>query len=332
MKKIKFNVLIEEADTIAILGHVNPDGDCLGSALGCKNYIKNRYPGKKVNVYLQDSNKKFAYLPGYEDIINTLTDRKYDLVIVTDCADKERLGKFSHILDNGKKFFVVDHHKSNDLKIENSSIIPDASSASEVIFDLMFEENVDRDVATCLYTGIVHDTGVFKYTCTGQHTMEIAGFLISKGINFTSIIDDSFYMKSFKEQRLLGIALKDAELLLDGRLLVSHISGKDMKKFSATSKETDGIVSILRQTKGIDCAAFIYDTVDAQRKISLRSDNEMLDVSLIAAQFGGGGHKMAAGCMSTMSYEDIKNKIIDLLLPVLEDKEFRSNNEDFQDI
>lgn len=321
----EFQQLIEAAGSICIIGHTNPDGDCLGSTLGTRNYIKNRYPDKKVNVYLQTANEKFRFMPGFSEIIHIPSDRKYDLCIMCDCNGFDRLGDFKNLAENASVLYVCDHHIPGTQKFEHCTIIPEASSACEVVFDLLDREHITKEAAECLYLGIVHDTGVFKYSCTSSHTMEIAGFLMTKGIDFSSIIDDTFYTKTYSQQQVLGQVLMESLLVMDRRCVAGWLTCKDMKFYNVTSKDIDGIVSVMRETRGIDCAIFIYEMTNQNYKVSLRSNNHMLDVARVAAHFGGGGHKMAAGCTLQGSNYDVINNITKELSVQMDAPDFISN-------
>ncbi len=321
----EFEKLIEAADSICILGHTNPDGDCLGSTLGTRNYIKNRYPDKKVNVYLQTANEKFHFMPGFDDIIHVPSDRKYQLCIMCDCNGFDRVGDFKILAENADILYVCDHHIPGAQRFEHSTILPEASSTCEVVFDLMDKDYISKDTASCLYLGLVHDTGVFKYNCTSKHTMEIAGFLMSTGIDFGSIIDDTYYTKTYAQQQVMGRVLMESLLVMDRRCITGWLTCKDMKFYNVTSKDIDGIVSTMRETRGVDCAIFIYEMTNQNYKVSLRSNNNMLDVAKAASHFGGGGHKMAAGCTLQGSHYDVINNITKELAKQMDAPGFISN-------
>lgn len=322
--KEEFNQLIQAAEDICIVGHTNPDGDCLGSTLGTRAYIKKRFPEKRVNVYLQEANAKFAYLPGFDSIIHIPSERKYDLCIMCDCAGFDRLGDYGVLAKNAAELYVADHHVTNDTRYAHASIFPEASSTCEVVFDLMEQEDIDLDTATCLYTGLVHDTGVFKYSCTSKHTMEIAGFLMGLGVDFGNIIDDSFYMRSYVQQQVTGRVLMESLLLMEKRILAGWITLKEMHFYHVTTKDIDGIVGTMRETRDVDGAVFAYEVGNQVYKVSLRSNNPMLDVARVAQAFGGGGHKMAAGCTLQGSYHDVLNNVMKQLSLQMDAPEFQS--------
>lgn len=171
---------LEGTKSVAILGHVRPDGDCLGSTLGLYNFLLASYPDIQAAVYLEEASSKFAYLKGYDEIHHETDDKEYELCICLDSSDEERLGDFNVYLKRAKKSLCIDHHVTNTRYCQVNLVAADASSASEVLFEQLNPDNVDKNVAECLYTGIVHDTGVFKYSCTSAKTMEIAGFLMGK--------------------------------------------------------------------------------------------------------------------------------------------------------
>lgn len=193
--------MLEDTKSVAILGHIRPDGDCLGSTLGLYNYLRLNYPDIRAAVYLEESSPKFSYLKGYDTIRHQVDGECYELCVCMDSGDIQRLGDFKHYLDQADKSLCLDHHVTNT-RYGGTNVVPDeASSTCEVLFDQLDEGKLDRYTAECLYTGIIHDTGVFKFSCTSAHTMEIAGKLMGKGIDFGAIIDNSFYRKHTSRTR-----------------------------------------------------------------------------------------------------------------------------------
>lgn len=299
---------LETAKTVLILGHVRPDGDCIGSCLGLYNYLETVYPQIKAQVCLEEPAGKFAYLKGF-DQISTLfpQDTSYDLCLCLDCSDESRLGEGIRGLKLAEDSICIDHHITNTKYCRENVVLPEASSTCEVLFGLLDEEKITKETAECLYTGIVHDTGVFRYSCTSSKTMEIAGKLMDKGINFTEIIDGSFFRKTYVQNQILGRALLESITFLHGKCIFSVVRLKDMDFYGVTSKDLDGIIDQLRITEGVHCAIFMYEIEPQIFKVSLRSNTE-LDVAKIAGFFGGGGHVKAAGCtMSGTIYDVINN-------------------------
>ena len=183
MQERKLMELAEAAGNIAIVGHVRPDGDCVGSCLAVCNYITEQYPEKTVDVYLETPPAKFSYLKQFERICSDPdTGNQYDLCICLDSGDRERLGKNVVYLNTAKTSICIDHHITNQGYAAANFVKADASATCEVLYDFLDEEKISRDVAECIYTGILHDTNVFKNSNTTQRTMHVAGAMMAKGI------------------------------------------------------------------------------------------------------------------------------------------------------
>lgn len=295
--------------TAAIAGHIRPDGDCVGSCLATYNYITTYYPQIEVSLYLQPIPNIFKFMKNADKIISDCTaDKEFDLFIAQDCGDLGRLGDAAKYFEHAKKTACIDHHISNQSFADENYIFPQASSASELVFELIPRERLTKEIAECIYTGIIHDTGVFKYSNTSRKTMEIAGKMMEKGIDFGTIIDGSFYKKTYMQSQILGRALLESITFLDGRCIFSVVRKKDMDFYGVDKSDLDGIVDQLRVIDGIECAIFLYETGIHQFKVSLRS-NSIVDVSRIAAYFGGGGHVRAAGCTMSGSVHDVVNNL-----------------------
>lgn len=304
----KLETMIDQAGKIVILGHVNPDGDCVGSCLAVYNYIKEWDSTKAVTVRLERAPSKFSYLSGFDAIETEAGEEAYDLCICLDSSDEERLGDFKSCFDRSAKTICIDHHITNRGYAQENVIDGHASSACEVVSGQLDESRISKHVAECIYTGIIHDTGVFKYSNTSRKTMEIAGKMMEKGIDFGTIIDGSFYKKTYMQSQILGRALLESITFLDGRCIFSVVRKKDMDFYGVDKSDLDGIVDQLRVIDGIECAIFLYETGIHQFKVSLRS-NSIVDVSRIAAYFGGGGHVRAAGCTMSGSVHDVVNNL-----------------------
>ena len=204
------------------------------------------------------------------------------------------------------------YHISNDSFADVNNVIPTASSACEVLYDTFDAGKVSRNTAECIYTGIIHDTGVFKYSCTSLHTMEIAGKMMQMGIDYSDIIDNSFYKKSYVQNQILGRALLESVLFYDGKCIFSSVTRDEMDFYGVTGRELGGIIEQLRLTDGVEVAIFLYETGDNEYKVSLRSKKE-IDVSRIAACFGGGGHIRAAGFNAKGTVYEIVNRIGEMI-------------------
>ncbi len=309
---ISLDSYLENVSSAAIAGHVRPDGDCVGSCLAVYNYIRDNYPDIMADVYLEPIPEKFRFLKNSEKIqsISKADDKlEYDLFIALDCGDAGRLGIAGRYFETAKSTFCVDHHISNRSFADFNYIFPNASSTSELVYQLMDSKKVTREIAECIYLGIAHDTGVFQYSCTSSKTMQIAGALMDTGINYPKIVDETYYMKTYEQNRILGKALMDSELCLNGKCIYSLIQRKDMEKYHVRPEDLDGIVSRLRSTAGVEAAIFLYQNEEGSYKISLRSAS-YVDVAKIAVEFGGGGHCRAAGASGTDAPEEILKTLL----------------------
>ena len=306
--KIELNRVLEGRSRIALGGHVRPDGDCVGSCMGLYLYLKEQYPQIDVDVYLEAIPEQYRIIRGTDEVKSEIPENAaYDLFICLDCGDTKRLGFSGPLFDQAAETLCIDHHVSNDAFADLNYIVPDASSTCELVYRLLEKDKISRHAAEALFMGIAHDTGVFQYSCTSPETMEIAADLMRKGINSSEIIDVTYFEKTYIQNQILGRALLESMLIMDKRCIVSVIRRKSMEFFQATPADLEGIVSQLRETKGVEVAIFLHETEPQTFKVSLRSKG-IVDVSAIAKHFGGGGHVRAAGVtMKGSSYDVINN-------------------------
>ena len=309
MDKIKLLDACKKAKKIVISGHVRPDGDCVGSCLAMYQYLKKALPAADIKVFLDEPSRVFECIKGFDEIDGTYAvEGKVDVFIALDC-EKSRLGAAEEIFDNAEKRINIDHHISNERGSGDVNyIIAGISSTAELVYDLIDKKYMDEEIAKAVYIGIVHDTGIFNYSNTSPRTLRIAADLIEYGFDFPDIIDETFYEKTYTQNQLLGRALLESIVFMGGRCIVSVIDKKTLDFYNATSKDLDGIVNQLRVTKGVECAVFMYETGNLEYKVSLRSC-KYVDVSKVAAYFGGGGHVRAAGCNMNGTFYDVINNI-----------------------
>ena len=306
---MKLSEKIQSVNSIVVAGHTRPDGDCVGSCMGLYNYLKENYPEKDVSVYLEDTGNAFAYINRIDEAITEDDEEKQvDLFILLDTSDIARIGVANKLFENAKSTLCIDHHVSNPGFAMENIIVSNASSASEVLYDLLDEDKISKEVAEAIYTGIIHDSGVFKYSSTSEHTMNVAGKLMSKGIDFQTIIDEGFYAKTYAQNQIMGSALIESIRFFDGKCIFSVVTEREMQFFGVTSKDLSGIVEQMRLTEGVECAIFLYEIEPMTYKVSLRS-KKYLDVNKVAGYFGGGGHIRAAGCVCKGTPHDVINNI-----------------------
>lgn len=308
----KINNEIIGAKKIGIAGHMRPDGDCIGSCTALYLYLKENMVelgAEKLDVYLEPFGNEFRILKGVDEILHSYeSDEIYDVFISLDCGSLDRLGSAIKYFNSAKRTINIDHHISNNQFANVNHVVANASSTCEVLFELFEEKQITKEVAENLYVGLIHDTGVFKHSNTSENTMRAAGKLIRKGIDFSKLIDESFYAKTYMQNQLLGRCLMESMLVLDGRVIVSSASRKMLDFYEATHSDLDGIIDQLRVTKGVEVAIFIYESAFHEYKVSMRSNGEV-NVSKIAVYFGGGGHIKAAGCTMMGSTHDVINNL-----------------------
>ena len=307
---ISLDHILDKAKRVGICGHVKPDGDAYGSCMGLYLFLKTYYPSIDAKVYLEDRYPdSFRFVSCSQDVIHDYPiEEPHDVFFALDCSDLERLGSSGVYFQAAKNTVVIDHHVSNDEFGMICEIQPEASSASELVALMIGRERITRQIAEPLYMGIAHDTGVFQYSCTSSRTMMVGGWLMDTGIDFSRICDETFFLKTYIQNQVLGRALAESILMMDGKLIFSAIRQKDMEFYQIEPKDLDGIVQQLRVTRGVEVAVFLYEVQTRRYKVSMRS-NGKVDVSKVALYFQGGGHVRAAGCTINGGVHDVVNNI-----------------------
>lgn len=301
---------VKNAATIGISGHVRPDGDCIGSAMGLYLYLKKACPEADVQIMLEKPADIFNCIKGIDEIHTDFATQvdTFDVFIVVD-SDKSRIGEAEKYFDRAKKTVNIDHHVSNSGCGDVNYIVPGASSASELVYQVIGDKSMlDKEIAKALYIGMIHDTGVFQYSNTSPETLKAAAELIAYGFDFSRLIDETFYEKTYVQNQILGRALLESILFMNGKCVVSMVDKKTMKFYRVEPHDLEGIVSQLRNTKGVECAIFMYQIDTLEYKVSLRS-NGKVDVAKVASFFGGGGHVKAAGVTMQGTFHDIVNNL-----------------------
>lgn len=304
---------IKMASSIGIAGHIHPDGDCVGSCLALYNYLQENFneDGKKqIDVYLEGCPKEFLFLKN-ATVLKQICDPliQYDIFIILDSGNIDRL------VQQGQELFctaittiTIDHHISNTEFAKLNVVDPKASSTCEVLYEILDPKKISKEVAECIYLGIIHDTGVFKHSCTTERTMVIAGHLLTLGVNSAKIIDETFYQKTYVQNQILGRCLLESILVMNGKVIVSTISKRIQEFYKVGAEDLSGVIDQLRVTQGVEVAIFLREENVQEYKVSMRS-NGVVDVSKIAMFFGGGGHIKAAGCTMYGSFYDVINNL-----------------------
>ena len=297
---------IENAKSVAISGHERPDGDCMGSTMGIYLYIKKNFPNIDTHVYLEDHSDVFNCIEGIDDIENPdESERFFDVFICADCSCDRMAQNCQILFEKAGKRINIDHHVTNANGTGDVNyVVAEASSASELVYDVLDVDCIDEEIAKALYVGIIHDTGVLQYSNVSKKTLETVAKLITYGFDFPRLIEETFYQKTYLQTKVCGKVMEESTLKLDGRVSIGTLSKKDMDSYGISSKDLDGIVNQLRQIKGVDVAIFLHELAPFEVKVSMRS-TERVNVSQIAQTVGGGGHVRAAGATMKGEFKDI---------------------------
>jgi len=298
-----------------VVAHENPDGDALGSMLGLTLGLRSL--GKDAVMYLAGN----ASLPAEYRFLR-LDDVRHDVpddvgervLIAVDCANERRISEDRSAVERAAMVIDIDHHHDNSRFGEVNLIVPDASSTAEIVRDVLRELDVSLtpEIALALYVGLVTDTGRFQYTNTTPKALELAAELVAAGADVHGVFRHVYETVQFAKLKLLARALERAQLFEGGRLVVSYLLKDDFGAVGAEEPYSEGIIDHLRSVEGSEMVALIREPPRNEgpaRRISLRSSHDEVDVSAIARQAGGGGHRQAAG----FSSERPIGEIIDFL-------------------
>ena len=328
MKKDSFSdlkKLVSKAKNISIFTHVNPDGDAMGSSLGLYHYLKSK--GKQVKIILPNACPDFlTWMPGSKQALvfegNEATAQKQvdktDLIFVLDFNNFSRIEKLNGLLSKTTaKKVLVDHHQKPDTCFDFYFHDEKASSTCELIYDFICgidsKKVIDKKTATCLYTGIMTDTGSFRFSSTTQKTFQIASALIEAGAKNSEIYNNVYDDYTQQRLKLLGYCLHEKLVFIpEYNAAYIALSEEELKKFNFKKGDTEGIVNYALSVSGIEVSAFFSDK-DGAIRISFRSKHKF-DVNKFArTHFSGGGHINAAGAKSDLSLNDTIKKFIELL-------------------
>ncbi len=295
---------LRRANKILIGAHVNPDGDALGSALALTWAL--RAAGKTVEPLCQDPvPDNLHFLPGSDWLRESPTFTDCDLGVLVDLEGLSRLGRLAQIFEQAPHLMTIDHHIPDQAVGDVRFIDPEAASTSELIYAVLreFGATIDKNVATCLLTGLVTDTGGFKFPNTKPRHLVLAGRLMRAGANLTTIFEEAYEKRSFGAQQLLGRALSGLQRSKDGHVVWAVIRHADFRDTGSADEDTDGIVNHVRAVESSEVGVLFRETMPGRVRVSLRGRGRV-NVASIAKAFGGGGHANAAGCSFTMDVDE----------------------------
>jgi len=287
---------IRESQTLCVVGHVRPDGDCIGSQLGLALALQNQ--DKKVVCWNQDPlPAKLAFLDTRKIYQPPRAGRKFDCVIATDCASFERLGQTGEHIKNRKLFINIDHHASNTRYADLNWVSAKQPSTGELIFRLLESANwaVTPPIADCLFAAVSTDTGSFQYPTTRPATFKVASKLVERGADLAKVCHEVYQSYPLSRVRLLKHVYNHFHLTHEDRTAYFWLKPADYARTGARPDDSEGLIDHLRAIQPVVVACLFEEIDPGLIRISLRSKSERVDVNLIATKFGGGGHSAAAG-------------------------------------
>ncbi|HVK05714.1 MAG TPA: bifunctional oligoribonuclease/PAP phosphatase NrnA [Armatimonadaceae bacterium] len=291
---------IRAARNIVIACHVNPDGDTLGCMLALGLGLEQMGAGGKAVTLLSSDGVPdlYTFLPGSERIQRATDRRDFDLSVVVDAGDLSRIGAANRETVEAAPILIdIDHHVTSGQFGQIRLLDATAAATAEILYDLLLALGVEitRPIAENLQCALLTDTGSFRFMNVTPRTFALAGALMEKGASPAPIAERVFENKSYAAQKLLGRALGSLRRSEDGRIVWAHVTRADFQEFAATDEDTEGVVNAVRSVRGADVALFLREMGDGRLRVSLRS-RDPIDVSQVAAAFGGGGHRLASGC------------------------------------
>lgn len=308
--------LIVGAESFFLAGHLNPDGDTIGSMLAIGSVLKRL--GKKVRLFSQDPvPENLRFLPHANTIHSRPPKGKFDVAILLECSTPARGGDLDPVLRRCGKVVNIDHHKTSEFYGDINIVEPHSSSTAEIVYRLFHNMtvNVSRREAACLYTGMVTDTGRFHFPATSPRTLEIASRLLETGFKFSRINDLLYATKACESLKILGRALESLELKVGGRLAVLTLRHSDFKEFEARSEHSENVINFGMMPPGVKAAVMFREEED-RVSVTFRSRGH-LDVSAVAKAFGGGGHRNASGCRMRGPLPEVREKVLQVLTRLL---------------
>ena len=300
---------INSAENIVILTHENPDGDAIGSSLALYNGLKQL--GKNVDVVIPEYSNIYKFLPNADDIKSEGKVASYDLAIALDCGDIKRLNGFAKYFEDANTKISIDHHSANTMFADYNFVNPAAPACCQILITVLEALGViiNKEIGTCLLTGIITDTGGFKYSGVTAETFEFTAELLNKGVKVSDIYKRVMQTISKTQFELRRIAMNRIEFFEDGKITFTYITNQDEKDVNAEPGDHEGLVEVGRDVEGVEVSVFIRQK-DGEDKYKVRS-NDYVNVSDICLMFSGGGHIRAAGGSINLPFEQAKQKVIE---------------------
>lgn len=304
---LKFKEQLNEANSIALISHLDPDGDNLGSLTALSKSLLN-LEKKVYPIEFDKIPENLKFLPNL-DLLSDNTDINIDMIICLDCANYKRLGQIDELFNKAKFRINIDHHQSNEFYGDVNIVKKGYSSTCELVFDVINEVNlpIDEEISMSLLTGISTDTGRFLYSATTADTLAKASKLVENGADMMKINELIYQSKKFEAQLLENEILSKTEIYKD-YVAIGFVMTDQLNKYNVEISDIDSVINTFRDTDKIKISVLIKQQTENEYKVSFRSKGS-IDVGLIAKNLGGGGHKNAAATRITGDFETVSNKI-----------------------
>ncbi|GMA48991.1 phosphoesterase [Alicyclobacillus contaminans] len=311
---------VKEHDDWLIVSHERPDGDAIGSALAAAHILTAL--GKTWRFVAEGPlPARFNYLPLFSQAYTSIqaVDRQFQHVLAVDCADEARFAHARSFIAEGAKIVNVDHHHTNPRYGAAAWVDADAAATCELMFHLALALDVELNepLATCLYTGILTDTGGFAQPNTTRDVHLITARLLASGVQPYDIAEPALESRTWPQMRLLQMALNNLTVSSDGKYAILYVTQGMLEGAGCTDDDTEGLVGFTRSIDTVEVGALFRETADGRIKVSLRSKRRV-DVSRIAQMFAGGGHTRAAGCTIVGDLGDAMDAVVEEIERALE--------------
>ncbi|MDY4522473.1 MAG: bifunctional oligoribonuclease/PAP phosphatase NrnA [Atopobium sp.] len=317
--------LISDAQTIVICAHTRPDGDALGSGLGLAMLIERVWPGKEVVNLLADDEpipSIYKFLPQSDRFVPACQyTGTPDLFFMIDLPHPSRLNHAQKLYERAAKRVTIDHHPSEEALGDVCLSRPEVAATGVLITEFALNRKLalTPDIATCLLTAIVTDTGSFQYQNADSEAFEIASLLVDAGANPALISLNVYQSFRLEYLHLASVVMGRIQTYANGRIAYSYATQEDFATNGALPEESEGLIDIVRSVAGSQLALFVKQADAHTVRGNLRSKSE-LDVSQVASKLGGGGHRVAAGFTYTGTIEEVLAEALPMLQALLEDE------------
>lgn len=303
--------IINESKTIALVSHIMPDGDAIGSLGAMYHYLKEI--GKEVYMVIPNLSKRYFFLPDINEHVETVPLDKYDLLISLDLSDLKRMNISKEDIEKADKIAIIDHHKGNNINTVVKVVDEFAPANCQIVYDFIKHTNhkFSKNIAEYIYLGLMTDTGSFAYERTSSKTYMIAAEMLDLGVNFTKTCKLMNDTHTENKMKLVAYVINNMEVYFDGKVRLAIVDKDIIDKLNATQDDVDSLVDYLRCIEGTKAAIYIRYIKDSEYKVSMRTEDP-IDAAEVAFKFNGGGHIRAAG-FTTYDLEKDKKELIEIL-------------------